>query len=964
MSDVTFNSGRTVDVTDAHGTIRDWFVSQVWATPCEDLAELLAPDGEPWGEGRWVLTNGPDVGPFKERLAEVHPIAEDVALPEIVEGGPVEWVAEGRAVPSTGRRRRTGWDGYVDWSAFCFTPEYRCSIAATVIEVDQAEWRTIELSTTGPFVLWLNGEVVLRGGTVSYMEPEVHRVRVRIPSRTSTIHVATWQVAFRECRHIVRLRVLGLPVRVVLPSPGADETAARLASTVLARIASRSWAIEGTEGVLEAPPGVALRIRVSEGPWQHVRVDDDGLARYSLVEAEEMVDEGGDTERSAGASMLTSGESIIEVGVDDDRCPQTVALRVAVLPPGSREVAVGGPAQWRQEVLAQVTGESTEHGAPREAGVASVLARHALDPATRVTRQDVASALHRVVTRGDCADFEAVALVTAWHRVPAQQWDAGVRESVEEALTGLRYWITQPGLDAMCFFTENHQLVWHTAEHLVGSAFPDATFAADGRSGREHAAEGLRRAAAWIGRKLAGGFSEFDSNAYLAIDSYALVSLVELGENEDLRLAARTLLDKILLTLAANSWRGIHGAAHGRSYVHTLRSSRYEETSPILRLIAGVGTLNDAVLPVTALALAERYEIPDVVRTLVTEPAPVWWGRQVYRGKLAFERDLLERPYRSDVRVWRTPDVMLSSVQDYRSGLPGLQEHVWGATLGREAQVFVTHPANADTGSSARPNGWVGHRTLPRVHQERNAVIHLQRFTHSDPARYTHLWLPLAQLDEHRVEGDWILARRGDGYVAVATQGGVSPVTRGDTAWQEWRSATGGAAWVATVGSRSENGPFGDWVAQVLGGTLIWGGSGGSGGSGSEEPSVTWTRTDGPDLELSFDGPFLVDGRPAGFVDGVPETEPHLDNPALRLEFGQGEATATWGGASFELPVAVAIAAAQRAGDAGAAGEAGAATDTERPEQPEAEQPETEQPETGQPGTELLATIEGGSDGR
>lgn len=49
MSDVTFNSGRTVDVTDADGTIRDWFVSQVWATPCEDLAELLAPDGEPWG---------------------------------------------------------------------------------------------------------------------------------------------------------------------------------------------------------------------------------------------------------------------------------------------------------------------------------------------------------------------------------------------------------------------------------------------------------------------------------------------------------------------------------------------------------------------------------------------------------------------------------------------------------------------------------------------------------------------------------------------------------------------------------------------------------------------------------------------------------------------------------------------------------------------------------------------------
>jgi len=913
MSDVTHDSGRTVDVTDAAGTIRDWVSSPVWATPCEDLDRFLALDGEPWGEGRWVLTNGPDVGPFKERLAAAHPIDEPAELPEIVEGGPVGWAVEGRAVSGTWRRRRTGWDGYVDWSAFCFTPEYRCAVAATVVEVDQAEWRTLEIATTGPFVLWLNGEVVLRGTTVSYMEPEVHRVRVRLPSRTSTIHVATWQVAFRECRHIVRLRVLGLPVRVVLPSPGADETAARLAGAVLETIASRSWAVEGTEGTLEAPPGVALRIRVSEGPWQHVVADDEGRVRYGLGEAEEMVDEGGDTERSAGASMLTSGESVVEVGVDDPRCPRTVALRVAVLPPGSRETAVGGPEQWRREVLAQVTGELAEEGIPRETGVASVLARHALDPATRVTADDVASALHRVVTRGDCADFEAVALVTAWRLVPAAQWDPGVRESVEEALTGLKYWITQPGLDAMCYFTENHQLVWHTAEYLVGSAFPDVAFAVDGRSGREHAAEGLVRAARWIERKLSGGFSEFDSNAYLAIDSYALVSLVELGEDEDLRAAATTLLDKILLTLTANSWRGIHGAAHGRSYVHTLRSSRYEETSPILRLIAGVGTLNDAVLPVTALALARRYEIPDVVRRIVSDPPPVWYGRQVYRGALAFERDLLARPYRSDVRVWRTPDVMLSSVQDYRAGLPGLQEHVWGATLGREAQVFVTHPANADTGSSARPNGWVGHRVLPRVHQERNALIHLQRFVDSDPARYTHLWLPLAQFDEHRVDGDWLLARRGDGYVAVATDGGLAPVTRGDVAFQEWRSASRGAAWVATVGSRAEDGSFDAWVERVLAGGLTWG------AAGVDGPAVVWERSGEPDLALTFDGPFLVDGRPAGFVDGRPERDPHLDNPAVRLEFGQDEAIAAWGGATLRLPVGAAIAAADRAAERGAA---------------------------------------------
>jgi len=890
-------TGRTVHLTDAEGTVQDWLASPAWAVPCTDLDAFLAAEGEPWGDGRWVLTNGPDVGSFKERLLEAHAIDDRQALPAPQEGTELSWEAFGAGHRGRWTRIRTGWDGFLDWSAFCFTPEYRASLATTVIEVDQAEWRTLEVHTTGPFVLWLDGEIVLRGGTVSYMEPEVHSVRVRLHSRTTTVHLATWQVAFRECRHIARLRVVGLPVRIVLPSADADETAARLAETVLTRIASTSWALTDDEARLSGPAGVALRVRVGDQAWQRVRTDASGIARYSLTGATEEQDEGTDVERSAGASMLSSGESVVEVGVDDPRCPQTVKLRVARLPEPSTEHAEGTPDEWRREILVHI-GRDT--GAIRETGVAGVLARHALDPATRVTAEDLSSAMHRVVTRGDCADFEVIALLFAWHWIPAENWDAGLHERVRTALAGMKYWITQPGLDAMCYFTENHQFVWHVAETLAGEAFADEVFTVDGRSGAEHAAEGRARAAAWITRKLQGGFSEFDSNAYLAIDSYALAAVVELCEDENLVRAARTLLDKILVTLASNSWRGIHGAAHGRSYVHTLRSSRFEETSPILRLIGGVGTLNDAVLPVTALALARSYVIPDVVRALVTDIPEEWEGRQVYRGRLAFERDLLERPYRSDLRVHRTPDAMIASVQDYRSGLPGLQEHLWGVTLGRELQVFVTHPANADTGSSARPNGWVGHRVLGRVHQHGNAVVHLQRFTSTDPARSTHLWFPSAQFDECFVDGEWVFGRRDDGYVAVATPGGVRPVTAGDTAQQEWRPVRGGAAWAALSGRRAVDGEFVDWAARIAASDLDWG----------DGDRIRWRREGAAELDLSFDGPFLVGGAPEGFVDGRPEHDPHLANPAVTLGFGQERATVSWGGAELELDIAGALAAA------------------------------------------------------
>ena len=297
------------------------------------------------------------------------------------------------------------------------------------------------------------------------------------------------------------------------------------------------------------------------------------------------------------------------------------------------------------------------------------------------------------------------------------------------------------------------------------------------------------------------------------------------------------------------------------------------------------------------------------MRELARDEPESWYGRQVYRGELAFERDLLARPYRSDLRVLRTPDVCLASVQDYRSGLPGLQEHLWGATLGRELQVFVTHPANADTGSAARPNGWAGHRVLGRVHQHRNVVVHLQRFTSTDPRRFTHLWLPTGQVDELVVRGEWIFARRGEGYVAVATPGGVRAQRAGDVAAQEWLPRDGGAAWVAVVGRAAIDGAFSEWISALEGAEFTWH------PDGPDDPGVIWTHPDGAAIEATYTGPFLVDGAPEGFTHGVPENAPHIVNPALSWEFGQPSVTVQWGGERLDVDVAGALAKAAEVRD-------------------------------------------------
>jgi hypothetical protein len=476
-----------------------------WQASCDaDLATLLRADGPPWGDGgRWTLTQGPEVAPLKERLYRLRPLVTGQVLPVAEEGGPVAWVAPGGAAVDEGtwRRVHTGADGLVDWSDFCFRPEYRHAVAATCLEVDQPEWRDIEVACTGPVAVWLGSVLIGVFTDVSYQEPVSHTVRERLGSGVTPLVIATWQAGFREVRHVVRVAVHGLPVRVVIPSPGADERASAIAERVLDAIALDSWAVAGDEVGLSGPTGVALRIARPGGVGEQIVVLDKGRGAYRF----------GDRAGAGAGASASADETVLSVRVDDPRCPVIRDLAVAVLPPRVRSVPEGDdPAVWRREVLSHAAG-----GAP---GLARALASGHSQP------EDLDRALFMLRNRADCADFEAVGLLNLWHADAG--WPDGLRESAKESLLGFKYWIDQPGLDAMCYFTENHQLVFHTAELLAGQTFASERFANTGWTGAEHAAHGRDMALEWIRAKLVGGFSEFDSNAYLAIDSLALVSLV------------------------------------------------------------------------------------------------------------------------------------------------------------------------------------------------------------------------------------------------------------------------------------------------------------------------------------------------------------------------------------------------------------------------------------------------------
>lgn len=868
----TSSFNRTIHTLDHKGFIRDWLISPAWIKPANDLDALLDSKGDPFGrDGRWVLTNGPDIAPLKEKIFKRRPFHSKQDMPELIETGVVRWIAPGNSGTDEGvwKRVHTGDDGYVDWSHFSYTPEYRHSLMATQIEIDQPERRTLLIESQGPVQVWINGKLLLSTEKFGYMQPLKHEIDVLLPSGISTLLISQWQISLREVRHAIRVRVVGLPLRVVIPSSGADEYASTIAERELNAIAMERWARDTDEVVFRGSPELRLRVkeRGSSGKGLPITLKR-GVGRIKIEDLRKEAranqsNNGGSIDGDVTATMLDTGEIFLEVKIDAAHCPIMRVFRSARVPEKVRtSVPKSSPKVWRREVL--------EHVASNYASSARALARLSLDPEYVVTKEDLASALTMITSRADCADFEAVGLVHVLHRFPKSQWQEGLLERTKKTLLEFKYWIDQPGLDAMCYFTENHQFVWHTAEHLIGDYFKNETFSNAKFSGLEHSSHGEQMALEWLARKLEGGFSEYDSNAYLAIDTLALVSMLEFSPSLQIRQYSEALLDRLLFSLASNSWRGIHGAAHGRSYTTTLRSSRFEETAPIMWALWGMGALNSAVLPVTTLITSTKYELPPMIRKVAQSLGKTWNARQCYRGKYRFTSDLLERPYSSDLKVWRTSNGMLSSVQDYRSGLPGLQEHVWGITLSTEVQVLATYPAASSHASSVRPNSWAGHLVLPRVRQEKNTVLSIFPALDGYIPEKTHLWFPTPWMDEYVISDLWIAGRVGKAFVAVATPGGFLEISCGDTALQEWLPRGRGQLYVAVFEEKRGTRDLKSWVKTLKKPEFD-----------DDAMSIDWKFE--KRMHLDWNGPFQVDGISTEIESGIPEIPPRLKNPAVTL---------------------------------------------------------------------------------
>ena len=239
-----------------------------------------------------------------------------------------------------------------------------------------------------------------------------------------------------------------------------------------------------------------------------------------------------------------------------------------------------------------------------------------------IDEEAIREALAYVNARHDCADFTVAGLLRMLYLHAANPLlPLDLVQATCEAVLGFKYWIDEPGYnDLMCFWTENHQIMFHSDEYLAGQLFAEQVFPNVGRDGRWHMARARERILRWIDMKSRLGFSEWDSNCYYDEDMAPLLNLVDFCEDEEVATRAAMLLDVMFLDMAVDSFRGTYGTSHGRTYPQHVLSGRREATSAVQKIAWGMGGFtNPNAMTAVSLATSPRYRVPEVIERIAQD---------------------------------------------------------------------------------------------------------------------------------------------------------------------------------------------------------------------------------------------------------------------------------------------------------------------------------------------------------
>lgn len=448
-----------------------------------------------------------------------------------------------------------------------------------------------------------------------------------------------------------------------------------------------------------------------------------------------------------------------------------------------------------------------------------------------------------------------------------------LKAPVAECALNFSYDVDLPGSGGLGFDSESGRILMYTAEILAGQLFAEKTFAS-GKTGAQHCQHGERLAVDWMTKRGQFGFRDWNSNSAFELDLTALSHLTSLAcENSVCELAA-VLMDKMFFLMGVNSYKGSFGSTHGRTQADMLKSAQLEATSGIMRMMWGQGVFNHHIYGTVSLA-SSAYEFPSFFANIAVDAREELWSKEHHSAGAEGGLPALE----VDTAAYRTPDYLLSSVQDYQPGQRGNCEHVWQATFGPDAFVFVNHPACMSEDPAHQPGFWLGNASLPRTAQWKDTLVSVFHLPEDDWMGYTHAFFPVCQFDEYFIKDGWAFARKENGYLALTASCGLQLIKHAPDGYRELRSYGHDNIWLCQMGRQAQDGSFMDFQKKVMKMKPRW-----------KDLGTRFTSLRGEEIAFAWEGALTVNGQ-AQPLGGAK----HIDNAFCRAERSESAMDISYG---------------------------------------------------------------------
>lgn len=247
-----------------------------------------------------------------------------------------------------------------------------------------------------------------------------------------------------------------------------------------------------------------------------------------------------------------------------------------------------------------------------------------LDSGEKIEEEEIIRICQFIDARYDCSDFAMATIIKTLYSY-MNKLEEKTREKIKETVLNFKYWMDEPGDDSMCYWSENHQILFASAQYLAGQYYPDEIFSNANITGIEHMEKAKRRILPWLKNKWDFGFIEWHSNVYYEEDIPPLANFIDFAKDEEIVIKSKIIMDILLLDIAMHSYKGLFGVTSGRCYEEQKKHPLKQDTIDITEYLFGFNNIvsYDWTKLGAVFILSEGYDLPEVIKKIAHDVSSV-----------------------------------------------------------------------------------------------------------------------------------------------------------------------------------------------------------------------------------------------------------------------------------------------------------------------------------------------------